>query len=142
MRFTDGEGVRQFVAGGVWGDGRSFDENSSVIGIEDGGGLLAGFVFHNFDPHAGAIEMSAYARSPRWCNRKNMRDILSYPFGELGVRIVFARHSEHNKQARRLWVAMGGKEYPIPDLHAEGVAEIITVLSAEGWQASRYMRDR
>lgn len=127
--------ISAWVAVRIEGCARGFGE-CQAIGI-DRGGLIAGFVYHNWSPEHGTIEISAAAVSPRWATRRNIAAVLAYPFDGLQCRLVTARHSERNAAARRLWRGLGATEHFIPDLRADGEAETIAVLTAKAWQTSR-----
>lgn len=103
-------------------------------------GLVAGVVFHNFDPDRGAIEMSAYSQNCGWLDRNRLRAVFSYPFDQLKCRIAVARIAESNTTARRIWRALGSSETLVPDLYAAGEAEAICILRADAWQKSNFVR--
>lgn len=113
----------------------------AYMGYEDGdGNLVAGVVYHNWSPESGVIEVSAASTQRRWTTRSIVREIFSYPFRELKCRLVVGRMSENNARSRRIWRSLGAVEYIIPELRAPQEAEVISVLTAEAWNASKFMR--
>lgn len=80
---------------------RSFDTPSG-FGVLRDGRLAAGVVFHNYDAHAGDIEVVIAAESPRWASREVFFTAFAYPFLQLGCRRVTARVPVSNLRARRL----------------------------------------
>lgn len=116
-------------------DGPEFGNCQAVGVVNDG--LIAGIVFHDWNPRSETIEVSAAADSPKWATRKTLTALFAYPFDGIGVRIVYARIAESNTRARRLWRAFGAKETAIPEMRGVGEAEIIATLTREQWQKSR-----
>lgn len=133
------DAVKAFVAQGIFEPGRQFG-NSTAIGFADDTGLVAGFVYHNYEPSAGVIEVSGFSTRRDWVSAPLLRIIFEYPFNQLGVRLVVARHSEKNTRVRRIWKALGATEHVIPELRGPGEAEAIAILSAQDWANSKFMR--
>ena len=137
------EEVAAFVARGLWGGTRRFGPSTAIGFATPDAGLVAGVVYHNYDPHAGTIELSGYAARRDWANRAAVALIFGgYPFRHAGCRLLLGRHSERNARVRRIWRALGATEHPIPDLRAEGEAEIVAVLKRDVFLKSRFMRSR
>ena len=108
-----------------------------AIGVMNNKELVAGIVLHAFDKASNVVEMSAYATQP-WLNRKIVNYTFNLAFNVFKVRVVAARHSEHNAQARKIWLRLGASETKIPYLYGESVAECITVYRREDWEKSKY----
>jgi RimJ/RimL family protein N-acetyltransferase len=127
-------GRNQYVAAFVarqLGFSRGF-EAFTAIGF--GEPLEAGIVYHNWNPEAGLIELTAASKSRSWLNKANLAAIFDYPFGQLGCQLCIARISEHNARARRIWRALGATEYVIPRLRGPNEAEVIATLTREAWE--------
>lgn len=107
------------------------------LGVYEGAEPVAGFVFHNWEPQAGVIEVTAYALSPKWATRANLRALFSYPFDQCGCQMVVARTGVDNRFARRLWQAFGAAEYVIPRLNGRNNDGVLYTLTAEQWAKSR-----
>ena len=135
------DGVGDFVSLGLWGR-RANWQGAQALGFFDPAAaqLAAGVVFHNYEPEAGVIEVSAYSTRRDWLTRDRLRLIFGYPFDTVGVRICVARISEHNTRTLRIWRALGADLYPIPDLRAPGEAEVVATLRRDAWQHSIFMR--
>ena len=108
-----------------------------AIGVMNNKELVAGIVLHAFDKASNVVEMSAYATQP-WLNRKIVNYTFNLAFNVFKVRVVAARHSEHNAQARKIWLRLGASETKIPYLYGESVAECVTVYRREDWEKSKY----
>ena len=130
--------VAAYVSIGLWGDLRGF-VGAQACGIFDGK-LIGGVVYHDWNPDAGTIEVTAYFERHDWMTRDRLRKLFAYPFDAVGCRMVVARHSEENRTARRIWKAWGARETCIPELHAPGVALCVATLSADDWRGSRFMK--
>lgn len=132
--------TKTFVERGLWAGKRQFGECIAIGFATENVGLIAGVVYHNYDEEARSVEISAYSSSRAWCSKERLRTIYNYPFQELNVRLIVARHSAFNQRARRIWKALGAEEYTIPKLRSETEAEIIAVLHNDDWLNSKYMR--
>jgi RimJ/RimL family protein N-acetyltransferase len=108
------------------------------IGVQEQGKLIAGIVFHDWNPDAGTIEMSVAAVSSRWLQRKVMAAVARYVFDGAKVQLVIMRTSEANTKACRAAAALGFAAYRIPRLRGIDEAEIIYTMPAEKWRAGRF----
>lgn len=59
--------------------------DSCAIGVASPSGLIAGVVYHDYQPEFETIQLSMAASSPMWARKENLRALLSYPFRQLGV---------------------------------------------------------
>ena len=131
--------VAGFVARLIFPGGGGFG-NRKTIGFVRGEELVAGFVYHNWNPDAEIIEVSGASLVRDWATKDVVRTIFGYPFDQLKCQAVVARHSEFNARVRRIWRALGAKEYVIPRLRGRDEAEAVAVLTAEAWRNSRFAR--
>lgn len=111
-----------------------------ALGVAKGDELIAVVVFHNWQPEAGVVEVSAAADTPRWYSRKLIKAALGYAFDELGCQTVIARQAPDNDRARGIWLALGGTEYVIPRLRGRDEAESIITLTDDAWRSSRFYK--
>lgn len=137
--YDHSEAVQAFVSRGLWGDLRGFGP-AFGLGFADESGLTAGVVYHNYQPDAGVIEISAYSDRRDWLKRDFLRAIFSYPFEQLNCRLVVARISERNARTLRIWRAFGADLHSIPELRGPNEAEVIAVLSREAWASGKFSR--
>ena len=132
--------VAAFVAANIPGCERGFG-NCAAIGFSDATGkLVAGVVYHNWQPECGVIELSAASTVRSWLTKDRLCQIFEYPFETVGCRMAVARISEHNKRARRIWRSLGAVEYRIPQLRSPTDDEMIYTLGAEKWRSSKFTR--
>ena len=134
--------VAAYVSNGLWGDQRGFGNCKGLGFATEADGLVAGVVYHNFEPGAGAIEISAFSDRRDWLSKHRLRAVFSYPFDQLGLRICVARISENNTRTLRIWRAFGADLTRIPDLRADGEAETVAVLHRDKWHQSKFFKER
>ena len=133
-----GPEVADFVARNIPGCERGFG-NCTAIGFGKDR-LIAGVVYHNWNPESGVIELSAASIKRDWLTRSGLSLMFAYPFDQIGCRIAVARIGEHNAQARRIWRSLGADEYVIPALRSPLEAEVIYTLSREAWKSGKFAR--
>lgn len=119
---------------GLSGDGFG---NCRALGVGHKGKIVAGVVFHNWEPDHGVIELSAVATHRGWMTREVMRVAMAYVFDGLGCQAAIARVAERNEPARHIWRALGSEEHIIPRLYGRDEAGCIYVLTCEAWSKSR-----
>ena len=109
--------------------------NCKTIGVIDGDGkLIAGLVYHNYDPVAGHIEITGAALpKSRWLTRETIRRMYSYPFEQIGVQMVVQRTPADN-EALLDQLARGGFMFVHwPRLYGRDRDGVICLLTAEEW---------
>lgn len=131
--FGHSEAVASFVA--AYGERVDFGECQAIGFLSPGGVLCAGFVYHDWQPEAETIEISAAATSPRWVSRGAVRLAFGYPFEQLGCQLVYVRTTPENRAVRRCMSALGGREYEIPRLLGRDRSGLLITLSVEAWEA-------
>jgi len=138
--FGHSDEVAAFVAALIPGCERGFGDCQAIGFLNVLGALEAGAVYHNWNPEAEVIEISAASKHRRWGSLARLRLIFEYPFEQIGCQMVVARTAEDNPAPLRIWRTLGADEFRIPRLRGRGRAEIITTLTAEAWAASRFAR--
>ncbi|QRY69172.1 GNAT family N-acetyltransferase [Ensifer sp. PDNC004] len=126
--------VASFVAGGIPGCERGW-ENFTTLGLVDGDRLVAGVVFHNYNPEAGVIELSAAATSRRWLTRPMLKAMFRYPFDQVGCQMVVLRVSERNTVMVGIAERFGFTAHRIPRLRGREEAEILFTFTDDDWRA-------
>lgn len=72
----------------------------STLGVaSDLGRLMAGVVFHDYQKDLGTIQLSMAADNPMWARRDTIKQLLSYPFRQLGVYKVWTASPHDNIKA-------------------------------------------
>ena len=128
------EAVARWVAEHIDGCGRGFGK-CRAFGVVSKGQLIAGVVFHNWSPESETIEISCAATSPKWAARRIVTELFEYPFNF--CRLATARFSEKNTRVEKLWRAFGADLIALPNVRADGVAEMVALLSQSQFKKSR-----
>ncbi len=116
--------------------------NCTAIGWVEDGVLIAGTVYHGYEPDAGIIELSSASQSPRWLTRRVLDVMFRYPFDDIGVQMVILRTSARNQNdsgrgINRLTKAFGFQQVVIPRLYGRHEDGIVSTLTEEQWRAAR-----
>jgi RimJ/RimL family protein N-acetyltransferase len=121
-----------------------FSAASKAIGVVEDGRLIAGLVYHNFDPGAGVIEMSGAAVPGKyWLTSETLRRIYDYPFLEVGAQMVVMRVAEENTTLLRVLAAIGYTFILVPRLLGYDKNCVLCTLTFEDWADNKFnKRDR
>lgn len=119
---------------------RGWDNSKAVTMAVHCGDLVAVVAYHDWNPDAGTIAMSAYSSSKKWLNRDVLFKMHEYPFMQVGCQAVVLQVSPHNKPMLRIAKTYGYKQYRIPRLRGPNESEIINVLSDDDWRESKFTR--
>ncbi|WP_434286303.1 hypothetical protein [Celeribacter sp. SCSIO 80788] len=111
------------------------------MGVEHGGNVVAGIVFHNWEPETGIVEISGASENPRWFTRRVINAALTYAFDGLKCQMIVARQAVENENPRRCWKALGGNEYIIPRLRGRDKDGSIITLTDEAWRSSKFYKE-
>lgn len=132
------QAVGNFVSELIWGEPDKFGPFCSLA-IANKYALVAGVIYHNYQPECGTIEISCAARNKRWMTRDIITKAMSMPFKQLGCQAILARHSVDNMNARHIWQSLGATEYIIPRLRGKNQPpEVVTVLTDDAWAQSKF----
>jgi RimJ/RimL family protein N-acetyltransferase len=126
-----------WVSARVPGSGRTWDDCVAMRVYTDR--TIGGVVFHDWNPDAGIMCMSA-AGEPGWLNRAVLYAMHGYIFDTAGCQLAVMQVSERNTRMRRIGLAYGYTETRIPRLRGRDEAEIVMTLTEETWRASRFHR--
>lgn len=86
--------------------GGSFGPNTA-LGVMNKGKLIAGVVYHDWQPAFRTIQVSCAAESPRWAMRGIMAEILEYPYRQLGVNRIVSITAGDDERTRRFLEGIG-----------------------------------
>ena len=103
-----------------------------TLAVVDETQLLAGVVYSNY--RNASIEMSIATTTPRWASRRVIRELLNYPFVQLGCRRVHAMTSYDNKKAQRLLDVVGFvREGVLREAEQDGSDVVMYGLTIKDW---------
>lgn len=100
------------------------------------GERIGGVIYHDWNPEAGTIQMSA-AGGQGWLTRRVLWAMHSYPF-EIGCQMIVLQTAIDNHVMRRIAKAYGYKETIIPRLMGRAADASILTLTDDDWRASRF----
>lgn len=129
------EGVASWVAERIPHVGpRGFSGPVEAIGIATEEELVAGVVYHDYQPACGTMQLSMAAVSPRWATRGNIRALLAYPFDAVKVNKLWTATPSTNARALRFNKGIGFKpEGTLRHQFGPGVHAIISSIMAKEW---------
>lgn len=81
----------------------------TAIGVVSGDQLIAGVVYHEYQPDFETIELSMAAENPMWARKMTICGLLAHPFIQLGVYKVWTATPIDNKAALRVNEHIGFK---------------------------------
>lgn len=121
--------------------GRPFG-NSRTLGIlDEQGRLVGGFVYHNWDPLSGVIEMSGAAiPGQQWLTRETVRRMYQYPFFDCGCQMVIMRVAADNERLLRQLAALNYSFIRIPRLLGRDRDAVVCLLTREAWEANKFCK--
>lgn len=132
--------LSRWVAEIIWpGEGKDFG-NCQGLAVIEGGALIAGMIYHNYEPSAGVIEISGAGTSKRWLTRKTLKVMFDIPFKEWGCQAAVMRVSDHDDPLHRMLTAYGFERYRIPRLRGRDEAENVFVLTDDAWASNKFNR--
>lgn len=110
------------------------------MAILDGDTLIAGMIYHNWEPDAGIIEISGAGIDKRWLNRETLRRMFDVPFKDWQCQAVVMRVSDHDRPLHRMLTAYGFDKYSIPRLRGRDEGENVFVLTDDAWRENKFNR--
>ncbi|HAC57210.1 MAG TPA: hypothetical protein DCF73_02500 [Rhodobiaceae bacterium] len=64
--------------------------------------MLAGVVYHDYQPEYGTIQLSMASDNPMWARRRIINGLLAYPFHQVGVNKIWTATPHDNELALRV----------------------------------------
>ena len=89
------------------------------MGVTRGGVLIAVVAYHEWDPHAKTIQMSAAATDKRWLSRNVLFRMYDYPFNLVGCQLVVKRVAAENAALLNQFTRLGCTFYRIARLRGK-----------------------
>jgi len=129
--------VARFVAAHIPHCERGFGDKIMTLGVVDGGRLIGGLVYHNYDPEASTIEISGAAIDPRWLTRTTLRLMHVYPFVDARCQMVVMRVSADNARLLRQLKALGYKRVTVERLFGRDRDGVVATLTDDVWKTRR-----
>lgn len=131
--------VSHFVATLIPHARRGFGPNVKAIGIIDDGALIAGLVYHNYDPEAEIIEISGAALPKKnWLTRGTIARMFQYPFLQCGCQMVVQRTPADDERLLGILASYGYTLITIPRLFGRDRDGVVCSLTYEDWANNRF----
>jgi RimJ/RimL family protein N-acetyltransferase len=73
-----------------------------AIAVMNGEYIIAGVVYHDYQPTCASIQLSMAAESPMWARREIIAQLLDYPFNQLSVNRVWTATPIDNEKALKV----------------------------------------
>lgn len=80
-----------------------------ALGVATETKLIAGVVYHDYQPAHSTIQLSMAAVNPMWARRENLRELLAYPFQQIGVHKAWIATPLANDHGLRTFYKIGFK---------------------------------
>lgn len=129
-----------WISNQIWPRQQRDFGNCQGLAVLDGDELIAGVIYHNWEPESGVIEMSSAAIDKRWLTRPVLKAMFEYPFIECHCQAVVLRVADDNKPMHRIAKAYGFEHYIIPRLRGREANENVFVLTDDAWKTNRFNR--
>jgi RimJ/RimL family protein N-acetyltransferase len=116
--------------------------NAKAIGVLNNDGfLIAGIVYHNYDPDAEIIEISGAALpGVNWLTRETLRRMFEYPFLQLGVQMIVQRNSADDERLLGVLARYGYMFVPVPRMLGRDKDGVLCLLTYEDWRDNKFNR--
>jgi hypothetical protein len=120
--------------------GRGLPKASAAIGVIDSDGrLIAGLVYHGYQPEAGVIEITGAALPGRyWMTRETLRQMYGYPFLQLRCQMVVNRVPADDIRQLRMMAVYGYSFVKIPRLLGRDRDAVVGTLTIEDWAKNKF----
>jgi RimJ/RimL family protein N-acetyltransferase len=133
--------VAKFVASLIPHCQRGFGPNIKAMGVIDDGKLIAGIVWHNYDPESGIIEISGAALPGKyWLTRRTLARMYEYPFLRCGCQMVVQRTPADNEHLLYILSRYGYAFVTVERLFGRRRDGVICSLTREAWEANKFNR--
>ena len=138
LLFGHSDAVERFVAGLIPRCADGFGPCQAIGVIDNDGRLLAGWVWHGWDPSAETMEFSGASLTPHWMTQDILHKLFSYAFDEVGCQMVLTRNSESNKRLHRQLTRYGFTRWDVPRLFGRGENGVFWTLTDDDWRANNF----
>src|SRR5215831_21105131 len=114
--YDNTEIVADFIAKLIPHARAGFAPGHTTIGmIDEQGRLVAGLVYHNYDPESGTIEISGGALpGVHWLTARTIARFYGYPFLQLGCQMIYQRTPAENERLLGMLAAYNYSFIKIP----------------------------
>lgn len=140
LLFGHSETVARFVASLVPGCAAGFGNCKAIGVIDDEGNLMAGMVFHQWNPASGTIQISSASLTPKWLTGRVRHIMFSYPFDQLGCQMVWLEVSAKNERMCRIAKAFGFTGHLIERMRGRDEDGYVFTLTDDAWRNLKFTK--
>jgi len=120
---------------------RGFGKAKAIGVIDKAGRLIAGFVYHGYDPDAGTIQISgASLPGTKWCNQQTLAHVYRYPFLQLGCQMIIQMVPADDERLLYQLSRLNYQFIPLPRMFGRHKDAVLAQLTFEDWAANRLCR--
>ncbi len=145
LRYVYGhdEAVAQFVAQLIpHANGRKLTGKAIGV-IDEDGKLIAGIVYHQYDPVAETIEITGAALpGSRWLTRETIARMYAYPFDQLGVQMIVQRTPADAEELLDQLARGGYMFVKWPRMFGRDRDGVLCLFTREAWDECKFNPDR
>jgi RimJ/RimL family protein N-acetyltransferase len=138
LLFGHSDAVEAFVSGLIPRCADGFGPCQAIGVIDNDGLLIAGWVWHGYDPSAGTMEFSGASITPKWMTRDILHKLFAYAFDEVGCQLIMTRNSAGNKRLHRQLKSFGFTRYDVPRLFGRKEDGVFWTLTDDEWRKSPF----
>lgn len=118
--------------------GRGFGR-CKTIGVIENGKLIAGLVYHNYNPEAGTIEISAAALpGTLWLSRETLKRMYQYPFLGCHCQMVINTVPADDERQLDMMARFGYALIKIPRALGRNRDAVLGLLTREDWENNKF----
>ena len=130
--------VEAFVASLIPRCAEGFGPCQAIGVINDDGVLVAGWVWHGWDPAAETLEFSGAGLTAKWMTRAILHELFAYAFDRAGCQMVMTRNSAGNKRLHRQLARFGFTRWDVPRLFGRAEDGVFWTLTDDQWRNSDF----
>jgi len=122
--------------------GRGISKAAAAIGVLDAHGrLIAGLVYHTYNPEAGVIEICGAALPGQyWMTRETLRQMYGYPFLQLRCQMVVNVVAAEDERQLYMMSRFGYSFSRVPRLFGRDRDAVVGTLTIEDWLTNKFNR--
>jgi hypothetical protein len=118
-----------------------FGKCKTIGVLDENSELIAGFVYHNFSPQFGVMEISSAAvPGVNWLTRATLAVMYGYPFEQCRAQMLAHTVREDNTRLLRQLSAIGCMFVTIPRLYGRNENGVICLLTDDAWASNKVLK--
>ena len=107
--YGDDQRIADWVAQRIPHLGRKDFGDCVALGVASSTKIMAGVVYYDYQPAHSTIQLSIAAENFMWARRENIRELLAYPFQQIGVHKAWIATPLSSEHALKTFYRIGFK---------------------------------